>query len=126
MNAKLTSVVVAVLLLVNNIAVHGGYGPVRYASGGYGPVGYASGGYGGNVGGNGPVGYGGLGGLGGFEGFLSSGLSSRYANPRFWMEFVPKQYAGNVQKYATVLRENTEIILHMYTSYGFYGIMHFQ
>ncbi|XP_076086165.1 uncharacterized protein LOC143056872 [Mytilus galloprovincialis] len=126
MNTKCTSVVVAVLLLVNNIAAHGGYGPVGYSSGGYGGniggygpvVVYSSGGYGGNVGGYGPVGYdggyggglGGLGGLGGkggfagiggFGGILSSGLSSGYANPRFWMKYVPKQYAGIVQKYAT-------------------------
>ncbi|XP_063408945.1 ctenidin-3-like [Mytilus trossulus] len=112
MNTKCTSVVVAVLLLVNSIAAHGGYGPVGYSSGGYGgnvggygPAGYG-GGYGGNVGGYGPVGYGGgygggLGGIGGFGGILSSGLSSGYANPSFWMKYVPKQYAGIVQKYAT-------------------------
>ncbi|VDI77662.1 Hypothetical predicted protein [Mytilus galloprovincialis] len=101
MYAKCICVVVAVLLLVNNIAAHGGYGP----------VGYSSGGYGGKIDGYGPVWYdeygGGLGGLrglsgiGGFGGILSSGLSSGYANPRFWMKFVPKQYAGIVQKYAT-------------------------
>ncbi|XP_076086327.1 uncharacterized protein LOC143056992 [Mytilus galloprovincialis] len=99
MNTKCTSVVVAVLLLVNNIAAHGGYGPVVYSSGVYGPVGYSSSGYG-------PVGYGGgygggLDGIGGYGGILSSGLSSGYANPRFWMKYVPKQYAGIVQKYAT-------------------------